>query len=89
MEAVVEGASEAAEGYREERVVKLGIIGADRIGGDAGRPFARAGHEVLFSFSRDSEKLRTLAGSVDRGARAGDQVALNWRRPMDDFQALG
>jgi len=63
--------------------VKLGFIGADRIGGDAGKPFARAGHEVLFDFSRDAEKLRTLAGSVDRGARAGDQLALNWRRPRE------
>jgi predicted dinucleotide-binding enzyme len=32
---------------------------------------ARAGHEVLFSFSRDRTKLETLAAEAGEGARAG------------------
>jgi predicted dinucleotide-binding enzyme len=49
--------------------MRIGIIGAGRIGGNAGRLFARAGHEVLFSFSRDPAKLRDLAAQV--GGKAG------------------
>jgi predicted dinucleotide-binding enzyme len=52
-------------------IVRVGIIGAGRIGGNAGRLFARAGHEVLFSFSRDRAKLEALAAEVGNGARAG------------------
>ena len=37
--------------------MRLGIIGSGRIGGNAGMLFAKAGHEVLFSFSRDRAKL--------------------------------
>ena len=37
--------------------MRLGIIGSGRIGGNAGMLFAKAGHEVLFSFSRDRLKL--------------------------------
>ncbi len=51
--------------------MREGIIGAGRIGGNAGRLFARAGHEVLFSFSRDRAKLEALAAEVGNGARAG------------------
>ncbi|MGH3857296.1 MAG: NAD(P)-binding domain-containing protein, partial [Pseudonocardiaceae bacterium] len=36
-----------------ETIVKIGIIGAGRIGGNAARMLTRVGHEVLVSFSRD------------------------------------
>jgi predicted dinucleotide-binding enzyme len=51
--------------------MKIGIIGSGRIGGNAGRLFAGAGHEVLFSFSRDPQTLADLAASVGPLARAG------------------
>lgn len=51
--------------------MRVGIIGSGRIGGNAGKLFARAGHEVLFSFSRDRTKLESLAAEVGDGARAG------------------
>lgn len=51
--------------------MRVGIIGSGRIGGNAGKLFAKAGHEVLFSFSRDEEKLRALADEAGNGARAG------------------
>lgn len=51
--------------------MKIGIIGAGHIGGNAGRLFAQAGHEVLFSFSTDPQKLADLAATVGPRARAG------------------
>jgi predicted dinucleotide-binding enzyme len=48
--------------------VRIGVIGAGRIGGNAARLLAAAGHEVLLSFSRDPGRLRNLAGQI--GARA-------------------
>jgi predicted dinucleotide-binding enzyme len=49
--------------------MRIGVIGAGRIGGNAARLFARAGHEVLVSFSRDPRKLEALAAEI--GGRAG------------------
>jgi predicted dinucleotide-binding enzyme len=49
--------------------VRIGVIGAGRIGGGIARLLARAGHEVLLSFSRDPERLRAQADEV--GARPG------------------
>ena len=49
--------------------MRIGIIGAGRIGGNAARLFARAGHEVLLSFSRDADRLPALAAEI--GARTG------------------
>jgi 8-hydroxy-5-deazaflavin:NADPH oxidoreductase len=49
--------------------MRIGIIGAGRIGGNAARLFAKAGHEVLLSFSRDQSKLERLAAEL--GGRAG------------------
>ena len=48
--------------------MRIGIIGAGRIGGNAARLFAKAGHEVKLSFSRNADKLETLARDI--GARA-------------------
>ena len=49
--------------------MRIGVIGAGRIGGNAARLFARAGHDVLVSFSRDQRKLEALAAEI--GGRAG------------------
>jgi 8-hydroxy-5-deazaflavin:NADPH oxidoreductase len=49
--------------------VRIGVIGAGRIGSNAARLFAQAGHEVLVSYSRDPERLQALAAGI--GARAG------------------
>lgn len=50
--------------------MKVGIVGSGRIGGNIGTQIARAGNEVMFSFSRQARKLEDLAGSV-AGATAG------------------
>jgi 8-hydroxy-5-deazaflavin:NADPH oxidoreductase len=53
--------------------MKIGVIGAGRIGGNAARLFAAAGHDVLLSFSRDPERLDEQAAAV--GARASTGTA--------------
>ena len=49
--------------------MRIGVIGAGRIGANAARLWARAGHELLLSFSRDPAKLEAEAAEI--GARAG------------------
>jgi predicted dinucleotide-binding enzyme len=49
--------------------MRIGVIGAGRIGGGAARLLARAGHELLLSFSRDPERLRAQAEEI--GATSG------------------
>jgi predicted dinucleotide-binding enzyme len=49
--------------------MRIGVIGAGRIGGNAARRLALAGHEVLLSFSRDAAKLDALAREL--GGTAG------------------
>lgn len=51
--------------------MRIGIIGAGRIGGNAARRFAQAGHEVLLSFARDEAALRERAQAIGERARAG------------------
>jgi predicted dinucleotide-binding enzyme len=48
--------------------MRVGIIGAGRIGGNIARLAAAAGHEVTVAFSRDPGKLATLA--LELGGRA-------------------
>src|SRR5919109_2919922 len=49
--------------------MRVGIIGAGRIGGNAGRLLANAGHEVTLSFARDRARLDELASDI--GASTG------------------
>jgi predicted dinucleotide-binding enzyme len=77
--------------------VRIGILGSGLMGGKLGTIFARAGHEVVFSYARSRDKLETLAGEAGRSARAGTPaeaargadallLAVHWSR-VDD--ALG
>ncbi len=45
--------------------MKIGIIGAGNMGGGLGKRWANAGHEIMFSFSRDEAKLKELARSAN------------------------
>ena len=49
--------------------MKVGIIGAGRIGGGIARQLAGAGHELTLSFSRDGASLERLAGEIGTSAR--------------------
>jgi 8-hydroxy-5-deazaflavin:NADPH oxidoreductase len=56
--------------------VRIGVIGAGRIGSNAARLFRQAGHEVFLSYSRDVEKLRALADGLGASYGApGEAVA--------------
>ena len=44
--------------------MKIAVMGAGRIGGNCARRFAKAGHDVVVSFSRDRAKLDGLAAEI-------------------------
>jgi predicted dinucleotide-binding enzyme len=71
--------------------MKIGVIGAGRIGANAARLLAGAGHEVLLSFSREPARLDALAdeigerasvGSVAEAASFGEVVLLSVPWPL-------
>ncbi|MDX3924728.1 MAG: NAD(P)-binding domain-containing protein [Shinella sp.] len=51
--------------------MKIGILGSGLMGGKLGVLFARAGHDVVFSYARRFEKLEELAGRAGGTAAAG------------------
>lgn len=51
--------------------MRVGIIGAGRIGGGVARQLAGAGHQVLLSFSRDRAALDGLAARIGQSASTG------------------
>ena len=51
--------------------MRIGILGAGLMGGKLGTIFARVGHEVVFSYSRDRKKLEKLARNAGGEAHAG------------------
>ena len=74
--------------------MRVGILGSGLMGGKLGTLFARAGHEVVFSYARSEKKLNALARDAGASARAGtpseaardaDAILLgvHWSR-MDD-----
>jgi len=57
--------------------MRIGILGSGWMGGKLGTIFARAGHEVVFSYSHSERKLKRLA------PEAGDTPGLGPRvRPL-------
>jgi len=38
--------------------MRIGILGSGMMGGELGTVFARAGHEVVFSYARSNDKLK-------------------------------
>ena len=80
--------------------MRVGILGSGLMGGKLGTIFARAGHDVVFSYSRSKEKLNRLAREAGKRARAGtpaeaaqDAVALllavHWSRVDDVLKKAG
>jgi 8-hydroxy-5-deazaflavin:NADPH oxidoreductase len=74
--------------------MRVGILGSGLMGGRLGTVFARAGHEVIFSYARTEQKLKTLARNAKGKARHGTPreavreadavlLAVHWSR-MDD-----
>jgi 8-hydroxy-5-deazaflavin:NADPH oxidoreductase len=54
--------------------MKIGILGAGRIGATAARLFVAAGHQVAISNSRGPESLRALAAELGPQARSASVV---------------
>src|SRR5207249_11046305 len=50
---------------------RIGILGSGLMGAKLGTIWARAGHEVVFSYARSEEKLNKLARDAQGKARAG------------------
>ena len=48
--------------------MNIGIIGFGNVGDALGELWAKAGHYVMFSFSRDPERLRILASQIGDNA---------------------
>lgn len=59
--------------------MKIGIIGAGRIGGNVATQAVRRGHEVAVSFSRDPSRLQDFAAQLgDRASVTGPADAVRW-----------
>jgi predicted dinucleotide-binding enzyme len=80
--------------------MRIGILGSGLMGGKLGTIFARAGHEVVFSYSRSERKLKRLAGDARGDARAGTPreavlhadavlLAVHWSRVNDVLKRAG
>lgn len=52
--------------------MKIGILGAGRIGANAARLFAQAGHDVFLSFARSPDHLAQRAAEIGARATYGD-----------------
>lgn len=80
--------------------MRIGILGSGLMGGKLGTLFARAGHEVVFSYARSEEKLKKLAREAQGTARAGTPgeaaresdvllLAVHWSRLDDVLKQAG
>ena len=54
--------------------MRVGFLGSGLMGGKLGTLFARAGHEVVFSYARSRKKLEGLAPTPGRRRRQARRV---------------
>lgn len=80
--------------------MRIGILGSGLMGGKLGTIFARAGHDVVFSYSHSKAKLEKLARDAGGQARAGTPaeaardadvllLAVHWTRVDDVLKKAG
>jgi len=80
--------------------MRIGILGSGLMGGKLGTIFARAGHDVVFSYARSQTKLERLARDAGGKARAGSPreaalnadallLAVHWSRVDDVLKQAG
>ena len=80
--------------------MKIGILGSGLMGGKLGTLFAKAGHDVVFSYARSERKLKRLAREAKGNARAGTPaeavrdadavlLAVHWLRVDDVLKQAG
>jgi predicted dinucleotide-binding enzyme len=80
--------------------MRIGILGSGLMGSKLGTIFARAGHDVVFSYSRSERKLKRLAREARGHAVAGTPeaaavdadallLAVHWSRVGDVLKQAG
>jgi predicted dinucleotide-binding enzyme len=80
--------------------MRVGILGSGLMGAKLGTLFARAGHDVVFSYARSEKKLKKLARDAEGNARAGTPadaardadallLAVHWSRLDDVLEKAG
>jgi predicted dinucleotide-binding enzyme len=80
--------------------MRIGILGSGLMGGKLGTIFARAGHDVVFSYSRSERKLKRLAKAAGPRASSGTPreaaadadvlfLAVPWNRVDDVLKRAG
>ena len=80
--------------------MRIGILGSGLLGGKLGTLFARAGHELVFSYARSQAKLKRLARNAGANAQAGTPaeaarhalaliLAVHWSRLADVLGQAG
>jgi predicted dinucleotide-binding enzyme len=80
--------------------MRIGILGSGLMGAKLGTLFARSGHEVTFSYSRQRSTLESLAREAGGQARAGTPreaalhadallLAVHWSRFADVLEQAG
>jgi 8-hydroxy-5-deazaflavin:NADPH oxidoreductase len=80
--------------------MRIGILGSGLMGSKLGTIFARAGHDVVFSYSHSERKLKRLAREARGHARAGTPreaaanadallLAVHWSRVDDVLKQTG
>jgi 8-hydroxy-5-deazaflavin:NADPH oxidoreductase len=80
--------------------MRVGILGSGLMGAKLGTLFARAGHEVVFSYARSEQKLMKLARDAKGKARHGTPreaaqeadailLAVHWSRIDDVLKQTG
>src|SRR5207247_10351143 len=84
----------------EREAMRIRILGAGLMGGKLGTIWARAGHEVVFSYARSEQKLKKLARDAKGKARPGTPreaaqeadavlLAVHWSRIDDVLNQAG
>jgi hypothetical protein len=80
--------------------MRIGVLGSGLMGSKLGTLFARAGHDVVFSYSHSEKKLQQLARRAGANARAGTPaeaaadadallLAVHWSRIGDVLRQAG
>src|SRR5438874_13033115 len=80
--------------------MRIGILGSGLMGAKLGTVWARAGHEVVFSYARSEQKLKKLARDAKGKARSGTPreaaqdadallLAVHWSRVDDVLSQAG
>lgn len=80
--------------------MRIGILGSGLMGAKLGTIWARAGHDVMFSYARSAQKLKRLAREAHGNARVGTPgeaagnadallLAVHWSRVDDVLKQAG